>query len=390
MFDLPTPDRILDRLSPKNVLNDLGLPTPKDILSSLSNLRGGRGSDSSSSQSPFDIEATINGALNQDIYGSNDRSGGRGGDRGCRRIDCSPAPQVGPRADLPNLYESQGNFAFAHKQMQDALNALRCGNVQEGARGLQAAVGMINQGLGNVRDGVGGDFDLSELPESNPLRRIGSGRQAIRSGRNELQDALDQLSGHCPNIDQAITNIESGIGSFLGGLGNITKSIGLLERGQRDSRPRHVDGRDVREEPQPQIECPPEVQPQPPRAEQERDYDVRGFFGVQRLHQGFFKFSQAMDHMRESIEQATEHDRGDGRREIRRTLDDLKSASVEFRIAFGGNLPGAQHFETANANLWSAFDKLGKGKYGASTTDLRQALDNMTLFQRKVRDNAKD
>jgi hypothetical protein len=33
---------------------------------------------------------------------------------------------------------------------------------------------------------------------------------------------------------------------------------------------------------------------------------------------------------------------------------------------------------------------LGKGKYGASTTDLRQALDNMTLFQRKVRDNAKD
>jgi cellobiose-specific phosphotransferase system component IIA len=338
------------------------------------------------------------------------------------------APQ--PTADLPDLFKAETNFSFAHKEMQDALTALRGGDLKEGVEEVKDALKAINEGMGNVRNGVGGDFDLSQLDESNPLRRIGSGRQAIRAGRNDLGDALELLTGDCPDVQGAIEEIQSSLVNVLGGTGNINKAVGLLERGQNDSRPKHDDKCETEPQPQPecppensnpqpeqpqpqpeqpqpqpeqpqpqpeqpQPECPPEQQPRPePRPEPQPECppeqpEQPQYPRLEHRHEfntGYRHLAKGIHALREAIHEISRGDFNDGEKRMRNALWRIQESTQDFRYAFGGETPGNSDFNGAEVQIFRAIRNLRNDNFEDALGGIRKAVRRLTSARTHVVD----
>lgn len=299
-----------------------------------------------------------------------------------------------PKANLQELYKSGDKFTFAGKEIQDALDALRKGDLKEGKQELGDAIKLLTDGLGDVRNGVGGDFDLSELAESNPLRRVGSGRQAIRGGRSDLESALAKLgSGDPQDINDVLKDVESGMVKVLGGNANIQKAVGLIERGEEDHRP-NPDvppscGRDDQPQPQPPSENPhpPIENPQPP-IEQPEPKEFPALRHEHELHTGTRHLGKARGNLQEAIGEIMGGEFHHAMKELKGTLHQLQSATKDLRFAFGGEVPGQQQFDDTESQVFKAIKSLRDGNFEQSLADIRKALVSLRSGRSDVHDAA--
>ncbi|HEY9712371.1 MAG TPA: hypothetical protein V6C72_02810, partial [Chroococcales cyanobacterium] len=211
-------------------------------------------------------------------------------------------------------------------------------------------------------------FDLSQLDTSDPLRRVGSGRQAIKSGRSDLEDALANLNGDSPDSAAAIQSIEKALTNVDGGAANIHKAVGLEESGQPDHRPEASAATgDILSQPaQPTAIDSVQAQPAPPVVHQKEYNDGQRHLG---------NSTGGLRGARSSIEQGDMNEAG---KDLKYSLKELQSGTKDLRYSFGNVLPGEDSFNTADSQMLDALSAFQKNDYNETLAYIHRALNSVS------------
>jgi uncharacterized phage infection (PIP) family protein YhgE len=278
-----------------------------------------------------------------------------------------------PTASVPDLKNGSDKFSSGAKEIQDALTALKSGDKCGGKEELKDAIKFLNDGMKDVRNGVGGDFDLSKLPESNPLHRVGSGRQAIKRGRSDLESALAKLDDPNADMDCIVKDIENGLLKVRGGSSNISKATGLVEEGRSDHRPKVASDT-----------APADCKDSNADAPEPKSYPK--LLHVHEDHTGLRHVDKSIGNLSESLEEMNDGDYKHARRELQGTLKQIPSATKDLNYAFGGATPGQDQFVDANSDVFKALNQFDGGNFDEAMKTIRTALKALKEGRGQVHD----
>jgi hypothetical protein len=133
-----------------------------------------------------------------------------------------------PTPHLPALKRAMRHLDEIELSADRAIREVREGDIEVADSHLTDALTTIPTVWGDIRDGVGGDFDLGKLPESDPLRRVGSARQSLRKARTHFQRAKSMLAGKNISQSAAAAEIESGMLIVQGSRAKLRKALRQL------------------------------------------------------------------------------------------------------------------------------------------------------------------
>jgi hypothetical protein len=128
-----------------------------------------------------------------------------------------------PTAHTKSLMLASANVSIASAEAQRAQRDLANADIEAAKVRTEHCIDTLAIVFDNIRAGVGGEFDLSKLDWSNPLRRVGSARHGLRNARDSLRVAVRRLSENPPDkvaAEQELTtavDILRGAGDKLDG-----------------------------------------------------------------------------------------------------------------------------------------------------------------------------
>lgn len=126
---------------------------------------------------PSPLPSALDFGNGNDIYGQNN-------------FDCIhpfPLPNVNPIA-LNEFHQGQGMLGQSGNDLQDALNALNCGNIRGAESELMRSIREMGGGINDLNQGL----DL-EHRFPNPEEAIRNGIRDVRESRFDARDALRWL-----------------------------------------------------------------------------------------------------------------------------------------------------------------------------------------------------
>lgn len=115
----------------------------------------------------------------------------------------------GPVGHPKALKVASANVESALKEAERGLVSLTSGDVVSAKTRSQHCIDSLTIVMDNIRTGVGGDYNLHDLDQSNPLRRVGSARHALRNAKEALGVVLHRLSENPPDKDAATDELTS-------------------------------------------------------------------------------------------------------------------------------------------------------------------------------------